>query len=202
MLSSPPDAPGSGSSRPVLSIHARMASSRANGPGVRAVIWLQGCRRGCAGCFNPDTHSHDGRNPTSTSDLLRWLRDDCPGIEGVSISGGEPLEQAEGLLDLLQAVRAGTGLSVLLFSGFTLAQMGSVPLGPAILGCLDVLVDGPFDASQPLRRGLRGSANQKVHLLTDRYTEADIARVPAGEVVIGPDGTVTMSGVGSPSGGE
>ncbi len=110
------------------------------------------------------------------------------------------MEQSPGLLALLRTVRSRTGLSLLLFSGFTRRQIGELPHGSAILGCLDVLVDGPYEAAHALRRGLRGSDNQRIHLLTGRYTGADMARVPAAEVRISSDGSVTVTGVSPPEG--
>jgi anaerobic ribonucleoside-triphosphate reductase activating protein len=109
------------------------------------------------------------------------------------------MEQAEGLLELLRAVRTQTGLSVLVFSGYTLKQIQLLPLGQDVLGCVDVLIDGAFDESRPVRRGLLGSAHEHVRLLTDRYTEEDMSRVPGAEVVIAPDGSVTVTGISPPS---
>jgi anaerobic ribonucleoside-triphosphate reductase activating protein len=108
------------------------------------------------------------------------------------------MEQAAGLLDLLGAVRSETELSVVLFSGFTLDQIRLHRLGPEILSHIDVLIAGPYDASQPLKRSMLGSANQRVHLLSDRYTAADIERVPAAEALVAVDGTVTISGISPP----
>jgi anaerobic ribonucleoside-triphosphate reductase activating protein len=78
----------------MLSVHSRLERSRANGPGIRAVIRHQGSRRNCPGCFNPQPQ--DGRNLASACELVRWLRVECARVEGLTISGGEPMEQAAG----------------------------------------------------------------------------------------------------------
>ncbi|MCK6554430.1 radical SAM protein [Candidatus Binatia bacterium] len=89
----------------------------------------------------------------------------------------------------------GSGLSRLVFSGCTLAEIRRLSLGAAILARVDVLVAGRYVASQRTGRGLLGSANQRLHLLTDRYRLADLFTVPACEVVLHADGSYTVSGV-------
>lgn len=184
-----------------LKIHAVMPRTRANGPGVRFGVWVQGCARGCTGCFNPATHDPAGGYPVDVGDLVGWIvaaaaatGEAAGALEGVTVSGGEPLEQPEALRYFLETLRRESTLSVVLFSGFTRAEIEALPEGPGILAGVDLLVAGPFDASQPLGRGLRGSANQEAHVLTDRYTLRDLEDLPDAEVVIAPDGTVTRSG--------
>jgi anaerobic ribonucleoside-triphosphate reductase activating protein len=178
-----------------LNVHAFLPRSQANGPGVRAVVWVQGCSLRCPGCFNPETHSHAPRELVAVTALAERLLADVAHLEGVSISGGEPLEQAEALLALLRRLRAGSSLSVLLFSGHTLAEIEAHPLGPAILACTDVLVAGRYDPGQHLGHGLRGSANQRVHLLSDRYRPEEVDDTPVAEVILGTDGSITASGI-------
>ena len=122
-----------------------------------------------------------------------------PDIEGVTLSGGEPFEQPRGVLALLERLRAGTTLSVLLFSGYTRAEIEGQPLGPRILALTDVLVDGRYDCAQPAGRGLRASANQRVWLTSDRYGERDIAVVPEAEIVLRPDGGMVLTGIAEPA---
>jgi anaerobic ribonucleoside-triphosphate reductase activating protein len=116
-------------------------------------------------------------------------------IEGVTLSGGEPLQQADAVLSLLQRLRERTTLSLVLFSGYTLQEIRDLPKGTNILGLVDVLIDGRYEARERLGTGLRGSHNQRVHLLTERYSMADIAATPEAEIRIAPDGSFTMSGV-------
>ena len=174
-------------------VHAIEPRSRANGPGARFVVWLQGCSLGCPGCFNPTTHDPSGGRETSVDDIARQLAD-TPGIEGLSLSGGEPLQQAEAAAALLEAARA-LGLSTLAFSGYTLDEIRALPHGPAVLERLDVLIDGRYIAGERLATGLRGSANQRIHLLTARYQLADVEATPIAEIRIAPGGDVVLTGV-------
>lgn len=110
------------------------------------------------------------------------------------MSGGEPLQQPEALQDLLERL-AWTPLSRLVFSGYTFEEVIGLPFGPAILRHVDVLVAGRYVASQRTGHNLIGSANQQIHLLTDRYTQADLTAVPPRELVLHRDGTVSVSGI-------
>lgn len=181
-------------SDPELALHAIERRSRANGPGVRTVVWFQGCDLGCPGCFNPGTHDRAPVLTVRAAALAEQIAAE-PGIDGLTISGGEPLQQPAGLLALLRAVRARRDLSILMFSGYRRAEIEAQPLGPAVLAELDVLVDGRYVAPLALGRGLRGSANQQVRLLTARHREADVAGTPIAEIRIGPDGQIVATGV-------
>jgi anaerobic ribonucleoside-triphosphate reductase activating protein len=173
-------------------VHATEARSRANGPGARFVVWLQGCTLGCAGCFNPATHPDRG-GERDVADLIAELVA-TPGIEGLSLSGGEPLQQPAASAALLDAARA-AGLSTLAFSGYTLDEARALPGGPEVLARLDVLIDGRYVAAERLASSLRGSANQRIHLLTDRYRLADVTDTPVAEIRISPTGEVILTGV-------
>ena len=177
----------------MIRVHAVELRSRANGPGARFVVWFQGCTLGCPGCFNPATHEPSGGRATTVDDIAAQLaatRD----IEGLSLSGGEPLQQAEAAAALLDAARA-LGLSTLAFSGYTFDEIRALPHGEAVLDRLDVLVDGRYVAGERLATGLRGSANQRIQLLTSRYQLADVEATPVAEIRIAPDGNVVLTGV-------
>jgi anaerobic ribonucleoside-triphosphate reductase activating protein len=177
-----------------LRLHAFEPASRSNGPGLRAVLWLQGCTIGCPGCFNPETHSTSAGEWLETESVFPKIQLNRDSIEGVSISGGEPFQQPEALLDLVQRF-AGSNLSVLVFSGYTLEAIRRLPLGEQILGYVDALVAGPYVQSAHSGRALLGSANQSIHLLTSRYRHSDFQDVPAREVILHRDGTITLSGI-------
>jgi anaerobic ribonucleoside-triphosphate reductase activating protein len=181
----------------MVRIHAVEPRSRANGPGSRFVVWLQGCTLGCPGCFNPTTHDPARGRELALADVIEQLRAahaTGAGIEGLSLSGGEPFQQPEAALALLEAARA-LGLSTLAFSGFTLDEIRTQPLGPIILAHLDVLIDGRYLARDRLATGLRGSANQRIQLLTARYTLADVEATPVAEIRISKQGEVVLTGV-------
>lgn len=180
----------------VARVHGLEPRSRANGPGARFVIWLQGCTLGCAGCFNPATHPHAGGSERPVVDLLAEVQEAAAryGIEGLTLSGGEPLQQAAAAAALLAGARA-LGLSTLVFSGYTREEILALPDGPAALASLDVLVDGRYRSTERLGEGLRGSANQRILLLSDRYTLADVEATPVAEIRIGRDGELVLTGV-------
>lgn len=189
---------GDGRDPAPLNIHGILDRSRANGPGIRTAIWFQGCTLHCPGCFNPDTHSQEPAHRMAVCELLAKLKSNQRGIEGVTITGGEPLQQEEGLLALLRGIRSTTCLSVVLFSGYGEGEIRRMRLGGRVLQLVDVLVAGRYVAQRHLGAGLRGSANQRAHLLTPRYRIQDLLSVPAGEIRIDPHGNSFVSGVSPP----
>lgn len=178
-----------------IHLHAFWSKSRANGPGLRAVAWLQGCTLGCPGCFNPETHSKDGASRVTVESLASRLLQLGTSVEGLTLTGGEPLEQALAVKELLEELRAHSQLSVLIFSGYKIEEIRNLDHGPEILSLIDVLVDGRYVESQHLARGLRGSHNQRIHLLSSRYCLAEIERTPMSEVSIAANGEVRVTGV-------
>lgn len=178
-----------------LRVHARRVRSRANGPGLRLVVWFQGCDLACPGCYNPETHAPEGGETIRVADLVAEIAQAASEIDGVSLSGGEPFQQPGGLLALVRALRTTTQLSILVFSGYRRAELERMPVCAEILEHLDVLIDGRFVAPLRLARGLRGSSNQGIHLFSDRYSEAEVAATPPAEITISPTGDVMMTGV-------
>ena len=177
-----------------IRIHAFEPRSRANGPGARFVVWFQGCSLGCPGCFNPATHDPDTGRDAAIDELVDELARARAGIEGISLSGGEPLQQPEAARALLDAAR-GLGLSTLAFSGYTIDEIRALPGGPDVVARLDVLIDGRYVARDRLATGLRGSANQRIQLLTERYARADVEATPVAEIRISPTGELVLTGV-------
>lgn len=177
-----------------LRIHSFLPLSYSNGPGKRAVIWVQGCTLGCPGCFNPETHSPNEGELILVDDLFQRIKGLGDSIEGISISGGEPLQQIKSLLTFLKRVRKSTPLSVLIFTGFTWEEMHRMPECEELLEFVDVVVSGRYEESQPIVDGLRTSANQEIHLLAGRYSMCDLQAVPPGEVIISEGGEVILSG--------
>jgi anaerobic ribonucleoside-triphosphate reductase activating protein len=176
----------------IARVHAFEPRSRANGPGARFVVWMQGCTLGCAGCFNPTTHDVAGGREIAIDEIVAQMR--ASGSEGLSLSGGEPLQQPAASAALLDAARA-LGMSTLAFSGYSIDEIRALPGGPEVLARLDVLVDGRYVASERLATGLRGSANQRIQLLTDRYSVADVEATPVAEIRIGKNGEMVLTGV-------
>jgi anaerobic ribonucleoside-triphosphate reductase activating protein len=183
-----------------LRIHDLLARSRANGPGARGVIWLQGCRRGCPGCFNPATHDHRGGRDMPVSELLAWVASLPLETEGITVSGGEPLEQAEALCDLLRQVRQTTSLGVLLFTGLPPGEWDGDGDMQRCIELSDAVIAGPFEAANAEPNGLLASSNQTIVLVTSRYSAADISTAPSGEIIVTLEGEIIASGMDPPHG--
>ena len=148
---------------------------------------------GCPGCFNPQTHGREeAGEEESVADVMGRIL--AEGTEGLTVSGGEPLQQAEAVVALLEAARA-AGLSTLLFTGLAWEEVLRLPLAQRIMRCVDVLLAGRYVAERRVAAGLLGSANQTVHLLSPRHTLEEIAATPEAEAVILPDGRVVLSGI-------
>jgi len=178
-----------------LNIHALVPFSRANGPGNRLVVWVQGCSRRCPGCFNPETHSHDPYCLMKVGEVFFRIVEASSRIEGITISGGEPMEQADALGSLLHRVRSETSLSVVFFSGYTLKQIEKTERGAMLLEDIDILIDGPYIERYRSAQVLKGSSNQRLHLLTDRYHKGDIDDTPTLEMQIDLNGKIHITGV-------
>jgi anaerobic ribonucleoside-triphosphate reductase activating protein len=165
----------------VLNVAGRIAATEAEGPGVRYALWLQGCPLRCEGCCNPGMLPFVPATSMSVSEVVSEIVA-TPGLDGVTLLGGEPFAQAEPLAAVARAARD-HGLSVLVFSGYTLEELrGEGRLGwNALLAATDVLVDGRFEARSPSTLRFVGSSNQRVHALTARGRE--LAR----EFESGPD---------------
>ena len=169
--------------------------SLVNGPSKRAVIWVQGCTLNCHGCFNPQTHAASGGKNWQVDRLVKLVLDQKSEIEGISISGGEPLQQLKPLIEFTRQVKDRSSLSILLFSGFTWDQIQQIPEAQLLLEHLDVLIAGRYIASKRLASGLIGSSNKTIHFLTNRYKMADLAPVPGAEVILNSNGEVVLSGI-------
>ncbi len=178
-----------------LRIHHTEPSSRSNGPGWRAVIWVQGCTLGCPGCFNPETHALPAGRIASVDELAGWALSLSGKIEGITLSGGEPLQQISGVLPFLERVRKESSLSIVLFSGYTWGEIQKMPRSAQLLSSIDVLLAGRYDANLRRARGLVGSRNKTVHFLTERYSQADLDAVPEAEVIVTDHGEIIFSGI-------
>lgn len=177
-----------------LRVYARVECARVLGPGKRAGIWVQGCSRHCPGCFNPETHDPKGGALVPVDDLDAWLVKckDLHGIEGVTISGGEPMDQPESLRSLLVGAIT-SNLTTVVYTGYTYKELrGAKKKYVGILPMVDILISGPF-VKELACGGLKGSSNKQVTCL-GRYTPRDLEGLPEVEVILRPDGAYTLLG--------
>lgn len=155
-----------------LRVYAQVPRTRVLGPFLRYALWVQGCPLRCPGCMTPDALSFDGGRlvpiPSLAEEILAV--DD---IEGLTLSGGEPFAQAAGLAALMGYLRSRRDLGLILYSGYRLREIRRLArkdTGVAtLLAAIDLLIDGPYLAASNDDVGLRGSANQKIWPLSDRY---------------------------------
>ena len=158
--------------------------SRVNGPGLRNVLHTQGCTIGCKGCFNTHTWAKGGGTTASVGEISELLFSGNP--EGITISGGEPTEQWEGVEALLTEAKS-RGLSTVVFTGRTKEELKELGLWASFKDLVDIAISGPYDVNNPVKDPLIGSANQEVHYLSDRYAAPSLQDLPTIEVHIEGD---------------
>lgn len=148
-----------------IRIAGTVEDSIVDGPGLRFVVFVQGCPHRCEGCHNPETHDFSGGRMTDTNALFEQCMED-PLCGGVTFSGGEPFCQPEALYELGSRFKA-EGKHLMCYSGWTFEELlkkaETEEFTGKLLGILDILVDGRFDlAKRSLSLKYRGSANQRL----------------------------------------
>lgn len=161
--------------RQLINVAATCIGTRSLGPGLRSVAWVQGCPFNCAGCIAPEWIPQHPVREVASADLAERLLSD-PDVTGFTFSGGEPMEQAAGLAEVITLARRQRDLTLICFSGYRLAELRARPPESGVAALLaetDVLIDGRYVAARNDNRGLRGSSNQRIHHLTGRLANAD-----------------------------
>jgi anaerobic ribonucleoside-triphosphate reductase activating protein len=171
------------------------------GPGKRIGIWFQGCNVRCPGCISADTWSTN-RGDTTLEQLLSQVGSYFPDTDGVTISGGEPFEQPDALVALLGELRRLTNADILVYSGYPIESLTET-LAKAP-GLIDALITDPFELHSAHSRPLRGSDNQRMHLLTplgrQRFTQYErplTEQDKSLDVMFDEDGSVWLAGIPS-----
>lgn len=136
-----------------------------DGPGIRYVIFVQGCPHHCVGCHNPQTHDFDGGRDKRFDEILSDL-DKNPLLSGVTFSGGEPFCKAKELAELAVEIRK-KGLNIVCYSGYTFEELlekgKKEPEVFELLKLSDILIDGKFIINEKsLMLKFRGSKNQRI----------------------------------------
>lgn len=198
-------------------LHGFVPASRANGPGLRAVVYFQGCSLGCEGCWNSRSHKFYGQEVSTglvAQEIDAAIRTSF--LEGITFSGGEPMQQASALVELMHQISAlAPPASMGMFTGYTEAELDSgryatrpstspaekQRLWQVVRDYLDFAVMGRYDRTQPGTAPLRTSRNQQLVLFSQRYEERDF-REQIVEVAIAGDGKAVITGfpiLGSPA---
>lgn len=180
-----------------LNIMGYVDESEVNGPGCRAVIWVQGCLRECEGCFNPESWSFEIKELVAIDTLVDRILENSRN-EGVTFSGGEPFWQAPALASLARKVKA-AGLSVMSFTGFTLEQLQGeyAPAGAKdLLDQLDILIDGAYVESLAVNSpdSPVSSTNQRVHVFNPAFQDTITWASDQVEIHILKDGSRIITG--------
>ncbi|MFT4301318.1 MAG: anaerobic ribonucleoside-triphosphate reductase activating protein [Desulfovibrio sp.] len=142
-----------------------------DGPGLRYVLFTQGCPHHCKGCHNPQTHSFDGGFVFTAEEALKQFGEN-PLLAGVTLSGGEPFAQAAPLCAVAQGVRS-RGKTVITYTGYTFEDLWqraqNDPWTARLLELTDLLIDGPYlEEFRDLELLFRGSSNQRLLHREDR----------------------------------
>lgn len=146
-----------------IRIFGTVEDSIVDGPGIRFAVFTQGCPHHCPGCHNPESHPFDGGQVTDTQEIIAQMTAN-PLLDGLTLSGGDPMCQPEPCLELAQAARS-AGMNVWCYTGYTWEALlrENDPARMALLQVVDVLVDGPFILSQrSLELKFCGSRNQRL----------------------------------------
>ena len=159
-----------------LNLAHYLIGTRTVGPGFRAVLWTQGCKLRCPGCIAPDWQPFIPAIEKEPNQFASEILAN-PAVSGLTISGGEPMEQAPGLLILIRALLARRQINVICFTGYRLETILQIPPSAEaveLLDTIDVLIDGPYDRNQPGLEGLRGSTNQRFHYLGSKIAPGSL----------------------------
>ena len=182
-----------------LNIANMVAKTNALGPGLRAVIWVQGCKLRCPGCIAPGWLPFKPAIQLTPSEVVEKLVLDD--ISGLTFSGGEPMEQAEALAEVACLARERKDLDIICFTGYRYQTLRYRPPNPGVarlLSHVDVLIDGPYVQGLNDSRGLRGSTNQRTIHLTDRLKGLPLETQTRQVELKIDEGTLTLVGIPTP----
>lgn len=163
-----------------LKLAGLQKNSVVDGPGLRTVVFAQGCPHGCPGCHNLQTQDPEGGKWVEISELAAEIS--RSGARGVTFSGGEPFAQARAFAGLAAKLKA-CGMSIVIYSGYTYEQLKdramAEPDTEALLSACDILIDGPFIlAERDLSLAYRGSRNQRIIDLRETIRSGDVVLSP------------------------
>ena len=148
------------------------------GPGNRIVVWTRGCSKHCRNCANPELWSVSGCRHTSVSDAAQIIKNICAedSVDGITFTGGDPLEQFDELIELLTLIKPLLN-DILVYTGFTMDEITALYTADKIAAfknLASVLIDGPYvDELNDSASALKGSTNQRLiyfdPMVEDKY---------------------------------
>ena len=132
-----------------------------DGPGIRCTIFFQGCIHNCEDCHNKHTHDLNGGYEIEVDEIMRQIMDN-PLLDGVTLSGGDPLLQIDACIEVAKKVQD-LGLNVVCYTGFTYEQALKLKGFSKLQNYIDILIDGKYDKKlRDLSLKYRGSKNQRI----------------------------------------
>ncbi len=137
----------------------------ADGYGLRYAIYFAGCTHHCPGCHNPESHDPAAGEPLTDEWVDRICReiDGNPILDGITLSGGDPLLHASAMCNFLRTLKERTAQNIWCYTGYTLEECLADPARRSCLQWIDTLVDGRYIESQrDLSLDFRGSRNQRL----------------------------------------
>lgn len=166
----------------------------------RAGVWTQGCTIGCPGCISLHTHDQKKGHKVAVDAIASWFRSQAHPVNGLTISGGEPTEQKEGILALIKTFRVDfPDADVLLYSGLPWKRLNKIH--QELTDACDVVIAEPYVKNLP-PLPLRGSSNQTIHLITklgeERYQSLNQWPIHATQISFSQDKIITV-GIPSPA---
>lgn len=168
-----------------------LQSSEIYGPGIRSVLWVQGCTLACEGCWNTQYWAANGGLTTTTKEILKQWKA-TQGLEGITLLGGEPLQQPEAVFHLIQGAKD-LGLSVFLYTGYKPEEFTSIM--QSCFNMSDIVVTGRYVHSlRNTNLRWRGSINQVVHFPTPRYQALRLEEQHEVEVHLSSEGELSVYG--------
>jgi anaerobic ribonucleoside-triphosphate reductase activating protein len=139
------------------------------GPGKRVVLWVTGCSLKCRGCMAVSMQKRNEANKKTVHDVFSAIKKGEHGLDGITISGGEPFEQAESVYELAKLIKKDTHLDIMVYSGYTIEEIRKHgEAANKMLEEIDILIDGRFEESNTNKKLWRGSDNQRFHILSKR----------------------------------
>lgn len=146
-------------SSPTLRVLDIVEGTIVDGPGLRTSIYLAGCPHHCPGCHNPQSWDPEGGTVLTVDAIVARVLES--GFN-VTLSGGDPLMQIEGVIELARRLRS-EGLNVWCYTGYTIEHIRESPRLLPILSAVDTIVDGPFvEELRDISLQFRGSSNQRI----------------------------------------
>jgi anaerobic ribonucleoside-triphosphate reductase activating protein len=176
-----------------LSVNHIADGLHAQGPGKRYTIWVQGCSIHCPGCSNKDTWPFEGGQTISIETLVKDIKESFKyGVTGVTITGGEPLDQFKAIYALCGNLRS-LPITIFLTTGYTLEQIQTKNYF-SILKVLDIICTGPFKENLICKGDYKGSSNQIVEGLTVKGQQELTNPIVLKEIIIEPNGDYMETG--------